>query len=101
MSPPLVGFCIHRLVALALITSVPVISWAQNRFDIPGEAKYKFIGQCIYMENREPVHRPCAIYTLPREPEEEYMAYLDTDGNVIEVTKHSNSTGREQKIWPK
>lgn len=86
---------------LLLVSALAYYSFAQIDFPIPKEAGHKFMGICKYMENRKVVQRACIVYTMPNEPEIEYTAYADHNGDIAEIIKHSNKTGRSTKIWPK
>lgn len=88
-------------LVLSMVLAFITYSFAGPNFPVPKEAKHRFIGICTYMENRKPVMRACIVYILPNEPENEYTAYADDNGNIIEIIKHSNKTGRQQKVWPK
>lgn len=102
MSTALLGLCVSRLIIIILVVSVPIVIWAQNRFEIPKEARFTRISECAHVEDGKLTSRPCIIYTLPSEPQNEYIVFYDFTGYiVIEVIHYSQITGIQKQIWPK
>lgn len=58
-------------------------------------AQYTYIGFCGKAKQKY----PCAEFVKEAEPDNLYFIRFDLDGEPQEIERHSNKTGKSEKIW--